>query len=66
LISIRRMSLGAGFRCLTSSVAVGDDAPGKSNNLTRYYAESGTLRASSSVRGWLVSLTVKGSRRDPS
>jgi hypothetical protein len=36
------MSLGAGFRCLTSSVAVGDDAPGKSNNLTRYYAESGT------------------------
>jgi conjugative relaxase-like TrwC/TraI family protein len=42
LISIRRMSLGAGFRYLMSSVAVGDGAPGVSNGLTRYYAESGT------------------------
>ena len=42
MISIRRMSLGSGFRYLMSSVAAGDGAPGVSNGLTRYYAESGT------------------------
>jgi conjugative relaxase-like TrwC/TraI family protein len=36
------MTLGSGYRYLIESVAVGDGAPGKSSNLTRYYATSGT------------------------
>ena len=42
VISLRRMTLGSGYRYLMESVAVGDGAPGHSSNLTRYYAESGT------------------------
>jgi conjugative relaxase-like TrwC/TraI family protein len=42
VISIRRMSLGAGFRYLMESVAVGDGAGGHPSGLVRYYAESGT------------------------
>jgi conjugative relaxase-like TrwC/TraI family protein len=42
MISIRRVSLGAGFRYLMESVAKGDGAPGRSNDLTRYYSESAT------------------------
>ncbi len=42
MLSIRRISLGGGFRYLMESVAAGDGAPEQSNNLTRYYAESGT------------------------
>ena len=42
VISLRRMTLGPGYRYLMESVAVGDGAPGQSSNLTRYYAESGT------------------------
>jgi conjugative relaxase-like TrwC/TraI family protein len=42
VISLRRMTLGSGYRYLMESVAVGDGAPGQSSNLTRYYAESGT------------------------
>ncbi len=41
MISIRRISLGGGFRYLMESVAVGDGAPERTNNLARYYAESG-------------------------
>ncbi len=42
MISLRRMTLGSGYRYLMESVAVGDGAPGHSSNLTRYYATSGT------------------------
>ena len=42
MISLRRMTLGSGYRYLMESVAVGDGAPGHSSNLTRYYVESGT------------------------
>ena len=42
MISIRRISLGGGFRYLMESVAAGDGAAEKSSPLTRYYAESGT------------------------
>ncbi len=42
VISLRRMTLGSGYRYLMESVAVGDGAPVQSSNLTRYYAESGT------------------------
>ncbi len=42
MISLRRMSLGTGYRYLMESVAVGDGAPGVSSNLTAYYAASGT------------------------
>jgi len=42
VISIRRISLGGGYRYLMDSVAVGDGAAERSNNLARYYASSGT------------------------
>jgi conjugative relaxase-like TrwC/TraI family protein len=41
-VSIRRMSLGAGFAYLMSSVARGDGAAPSAQALTRYYLESGT------------------------
>jgi len=41
-ISIRRMSLGSGYKYLMESVARGDGAPDQSSPLTRYYADSGT------------------------
>jgi conjugative relaxase-like TrwC/TraI family protein len=42
VISIRRMSLGEGYRYLMESVAVGDGARIGADGLTRYYSESGT------------------------
>ncbi len=42
MISIRRISLGGGYRYLMDSVAVGDGAQERTNNLARYYTESGT------------------------
>ena len=41
-MSVRRMSLGAGYRYLMSSVARGDGDGRGVSALTRYYAESGT------------------------
>jgi conjugative relaxase-like TrwC/TraI family protein len=41
-MSIRRMSLGAGYRYLMSSVARADGSGHTASALTRYYAESGT------------------------
>jgi len=41
-MSIRRMSLGAGYRYLMSSVARADGSGHEASALTRYYAESGT------------------------
>lgn len=41
-MSIRRMSLGAGYRYLMSSVARLDGGAAAVSGLTRYYAESGT------------------------
>ena len=42
MISLRRMSLGAGYRYLMESVAAGDGVRRQSTSLTDYYAESGT------------------------
>ena len=42
MISIRRISLGGGFRYLMDSVAKGDGAAEPSSSLAAYYAESGT------------------------
>jgi conjugative relaxase-like TrwC/TraI family protein len=42
MISVRRISLGGGYRYLMSSVAAGDGAGERSNSLSRYYASSGT------------------------
>ena len=42
MISLRRMTLGSGYRYLMESVATGDGAVATSSSLTRYYAESGT------------------------
>ena len=42
VISIRRISLGGGFRYLMESVARGDGATERSSSLASYYAESGT------------------------
>ena len=41
MISIRRMSLGSGYRYLMESVAVGDGA-GRGSSMVDYYAASGT------------------------
>ena len=41
-MSIRRLSLGAGYRYLMESIAAGDGRAEQSSSLTRYYAESGT------------------------
>ena len=41
-VSIRKMTLGAGYRYLMSSVARGDGQGLTSSPLTAYYAESGT------------------------
>ena len=41
-MSIRRMSLGAGYRYLMSSVARADGPGHTASALTRYYVESGT------------------------
>jgi hypothetical protein len=41
-ISIRRMSLGSGYKYLMESVSRADGASAQSSPLTRYYAESGT------------------------
>ena len=41
-LSIRRMTLGSGYRYLMNSVAQSDGASQHASALTRYYAESGT------------------------
>ncbi len=41
-MTIRRISLGAGYRYLMESVAVGDGAKGQPSDLVAYYAASGT------------------------
>jgi len=41
-MTIRRISLGAGYRYLMESVAVGDGAMGQPSDLVAYYAASGT------------------------
>jgi conjugative relaxase-like TrwC/TraI family protein len=42
VISIRRVSLGGGYRYLTDSVAAGDGNPEPSKGLAHYYASTGT------------------------
>jgi conjugative relaxase-like TrwC/TraI family protein len=42
MMTIRRISLGAGYRYLMESVAVGDGASGQPSDLVAYYAASGT------------------------
>ncbi len=42
MISLRRMSLGAGYRYLMESVAAGDGVRRQSTSLTTYYTQSGT------------------------
>jgi conjugative relaxase-like TrwC/TraI family protein len=53
-MSIRRISLGAGYKYLMSSVARGDGASSSASNLTRYYAESGT------PPGWFLGAGLAG------
>ncbi len=42
MITLRRLTVGEGFRYLMESIAVGDGRPDMDSPLTRYYAESGT------------------------
>ena len=42
MMTIRRMSLGAGYRYLMESIAVGDGSRGQPSDLVAYYAASGT------------------------
>ena len=48
MISLRRMTLGSGYRYLMESIATGDGAVGTSSSLTRYYAARPELRLVSS------------------
>ena len=63
VISLRRMTLGSGYRYLMESVAVGDGAPGHTSNLTRYYASRGPRPACSWALAWAASTTAAGSSR---
>jgi len=42
MLTIRKLTLGQGYRYLMDSIAVGDGRVDQSSELTRYYAESGT------------------------
>ncbi|MBO0732006.1 MAG: relaxase domain-containing protein, partial [Acidimicrobiaceae bacterium] len=42
MLTIRRLSLGSGYKYLIDSIARGDGAAQQPSALTRYYAESGT------------------------
>ena len=42
MLSIRRMTLGSGYRYLMESVAAGDEVRHQSTSLADYYAASGT------------------------
>ncbi|MHB1734404.1 MAG: MobF family relaxase [Ferrimicrobium acidiphilum] len=42
MLTLRKLSLGQGYRYLMDSIAVGDGRVDQSSELTRYYAESGT------------------------
>jgi len=42
VLTIRRLSMGSGFKYLMDSIAAGDGKAGHTSSLTRYYAESGT------------------------
>ncbi len=42
MLTIRKLTLGQGYRYLMDSIAVGDGRGDHSSELTRYYAESGT------------------------
>lgn len=42
MLTIRRLSLGSGYKYLMDSIAQGDGAAQQSSALTRYYTESGT------------------------
>jgi hypothetical protein len=49
-VSIRRMTLGSGYKYLMNSVAQSDGASQHASALTRYYAESGTPPGRSALR----------------
>jgi len=42
MITLRRLTVGEGYRYLMESIAVGDGRVEQDSSLTRYYAESGT------------------------
>ena len=42
MISLRKMTLGSGYRYLMESVATGDGGRHQSTSLSAYYADSGT------------------------
>ena len=43
MMTIRRLSIGAGYKYLLKSIAVGDGPDGANkSNLVRYYSETGT------------------------
>ena len=59
-MSVRKMTLGAGYRYLMSSVARMDEA-GPAANLTAYYAAHGTPPGRSSAPAWPISAPVSAS-----
>ena len=63
MLTMRRLSMGAGFKYLMESIAVGDGAAQQSSTLTRYYTESGTPPGCSRSRPcWTSHGDGRGSR----
>ena len=63
MLSIRRMTLGSGYRYLMESVAAGDGVRHQSTSLADYYAAvRHAARECSSAPAWLPSMAAEGSR----
>ena len=65
MISIRRVSLGGGYRYLIDSVAAGDGNPEPSKGLAHYYASTGTPPGIFLGPDWPTWTAGKGSKRAP-
>jgi hypothetical protein len=64
-VSIRRMTLGSGYKYLMGSVAQSQGASQPASALTRYYAESGTPQVDSSAKAWQAWATESASNPAP-
>ena len=63
MISIRRVSLGGGYRYLIDSVAAGDGNPEPAKGLAHYYASTAPRPESFSEPGSPIWTAGRGSKR---
>jgi len=61
VVSMRKMSAGAGYKYLLKTVVAGDGDRSLSTRLTRYYAETGTPQAD----GWAPASRTSAWRSAP-